>query len=749
MWAEALRLTGAAALRRIAVLKSPLVWHLLALAALSTYVFTLRRDVLFWHLDGIELRQLIETKYHWSKATTSAALDPYRGPGNLSIPGNFRLLPIIGLQQFFRDGNVGHVITYVAYNCQNLLLLSLLARRLKLASSVGIVAGWLLAVLVTPLVWTDRTTLVFPMFPMAPVMFELVTFVVLFFVAFVEIGRFDGVASSLLILACVSLSLWFVAASPISVLLLVPYVGVLIVTSMLSGTRRERVWKLSGLVILFATLWCAGALVYPYGFLKASPVSFFGSEIATYQSGLWWSSIAYQYDRFPAGTIVVVASLAAGLVTLSRTVFSAQNIQLFRAAVVHSVLAAGLLLEWPIVQHVPALRDRLRHVRMFYFEVALLPFYVLFAAVAVIAVAKWIRVYPVKWPLGMEQAVVPALVSLVVLPATRSLQASNPYREPVEPTVITEYLQANTGLQPGWRFRGRVVSVFQPASGRETTSWDAMIATDSAVYNAAHNDLRFVGLWEFGIPTLQEYSQIIGPGTYFWITRAMSTSADRQDMRNHALITRVDVALLELWGTRFVLSPTPLTDSASLRLVVRDGDHWLYELPGANVGQYFASTAVPVRDFSEMFQNVHGTSDLLTRTFVFGSVPSELFPGSVDIQLDRNAISVTGKSQDTSLVVLPFTYSHCYSVSKAAESRGVQLIRVNLNMLGLLFRNEVHDRFEMSTGLFNRPDCVLMDTRDYERLGLSRLADAIPRGRMIDGQADTDLVSRPTTSARP
>jgi hypothetical protein len=53
-------------------------------------------------------------------------------------------------------------------------------------------------------------------------------------------------------------------------------------------------------------------------------------------------------------------------------------------------------------------------------------------------------------------------------------------------------------------FRGRAVTLFPPAPGRAEASWDSMIASDVAVYAKTGNDRRFVGLWAFGIPTLQD-----------------------------------------------------------------------------------------------------------------------------------------------------------------------------------------------------------------------------------------------------
>ncbi len=711
------------------LIESRVLWHLVVLGAVSSYVFYRRRDLLFWHLDGLSAFQLIEAQHRWLPFSTSLGLDPYRGPGNLFAAINFRLLPAFSIQQLVLSGRVGRAATFTYYSCQSFLLICLLARRLNLPSVVGVLGGWLFALLVTPLIWTNRTTLLFPIFPLAPSSFEVVTFVVLFFVSFIEIGRLGTVASSLLTVFCLCLSLWFAAACPVTAVSVVPFLIVLFIASTILGSARERACKATAVLLVAGALWVSGAVVYVYGFMKGSPVSFFGSEIETYQSGLWWSSMAYQLDRFPAGLVLVATSLAAALLILARR-RTPGNRRLVCAAAIHCVLAAGMLLSWPVVERTPILYAQARHARLFYFELPMLPFFVLFSAVAIAFVTRSLDGHSPTRPTVVE-TLLAGVIALVVLPGARDVGASNPYREPVRQTAITRFLQAHIGLEPGSVFRGRAVSVFQPTSLPNGASWDAMIANDIGMYTAVGNDLRFVGLWAFGIPTLEEYSQIISPGTYFWVTRALSGPNDKQDMRNHALITRVDLPLLRALGIRYVISPVQMRGDSALELVLRDGNHYLYEVPHPNLGQYAATSVVMVRDFSEMFQGMRGTADLLGRTFVSDDLPSGLVPATVEIRVQRGGLRVHGTSEGVSLAVLPFTFSRCYTVSNDAKSSGARLIRVNLSMLGLLFTKTVDATLDMSSGLFHRSNCTLMDVRDYERLGLARVVSAIPRGGLV------------------
>ena len=72
------------------LIRSRVGWHVLALGVMSTYVFSVHRDALFYHLDGALALQLIEAQHRWLPFSASLGLDPYRGPGNLFLPFNTR-----------------------------------------------------------------------------------------------------------------------------------------------------------------------------------------------------------------------------------------------------------------------------------------------------------------------------------------------------------------------------------------------------------------------------------------------------------------------------------------------------------------------------------------------------------------------------------------------------------------------------------------------------------------------------------
>src|SRR6267154_431577 len=163
--------------------------YLVGLLAVSIYALYVHRDALFWHLDGYMVRQTIEGQFRWLGTSMALGLDPLRGPGTLFFPVNFRLLPVISIQQMAFAGQISRVITYTGYAIETVLVLWLLARHCDLSARVGVLAGLIIVLLAMPLVWTEQSTLMFPVFLLAPFLFDLLAFGVAFFVVYGHIGR--------------------------------------------------------------------------------------------------------------------------------------------------------------------------------------------------------------------------------------------------------------------------------------------------------------------------------------------------------------------------------------------------------------------------------------------------------------------------------------------------------------------------------------------------------------------------------
>jgi hypothetical protein len=713
-------------LRKVAV--APLAAYLVGVLALGIYALYVRRDALFWHLDGYSVRQSIEQQFRWLESSMALGLDPLRGPGTLFFPVNFRLLPVISIQQIAFAGQISRVLTYTGYAIEIMLVMCLLARHCGLSVRVGILAGLIIVLLTMPIVWTEQSTLMFPLFLLAPFLFDALAFGAAFFVAYGHVGRGSVTRSVGLSVLCFGITFWAMASMPMPFPMLGPFLGAVVFAYLLTARGAERLAKCSAAVAIVAALYLSGAIEFAYGTVATGALGAFGSEIDNYQFGPWWSSMVHQYDRFPAGAVMASIGTLVALAHIRPSIRRTANTGCRVAALLTGTLGVFFLVAWSLIEQVEFLSRHLRYVRLFYFEIVLLPFYALFAAVGL---GRGLQLLTRR--LSKGQLVADTVVALIivgaVLPRLRSARATNPWPQLAGATPITVLLKDEIGVDPGSTFRGRVATIFS-ADSSTPAHWDGIVAHDAARYSVQQNDHRFVGLWAFQIPTLQEYSQMLTPGTYFWITRAMSTARDKQDMRNHAIITRLDIPLMKLFGVRYVIDPQPIEDpELALRATSAGGD-LLYELAHVNLGQYYARHVVRATSFAEMLHGMGSTASLLDTTWVYESVPSTLAAARVEIRFVPSGIRVTGESDGTALTLLPFTFSRCLALNVSSGDQGSRMVRANLNMLGLLFTDSLDATLTLATGPFTRPGCLLEEARELQRLGLDEAAREFPRGSL-------------------
>ena len=113
-------------------------------------------------------------------------------------------------------------------------------------------------------------------------------------------------------------------------------------------------------------------------------------------------------------------------------------------------------------------------------------------------------------------------------------------------------------------------------------------------------------------------------------------------------------------------------------------------------------------------ENSHGLTKFAKHTAQSPVLSPPLVPAR-DMQLSivRGGLHVSGKSDGTSLVVLPQQFSHCLR----ARDPGVRFVRANLLLTGMIFSGEVDTDISFDYGLFS-PACRYADLRDFKQLDL-------------------------------
>ena len=334
-------------------------------------------------------------------------------------------------------------------------------------------------------------------------------------------------------------------------------------------------------------------------------------------------------------------------------------------------------------------------------------------AAALVGRAGALRLRPVPMPLSAQSAAagrawepfIPcfaavSFLAVAIIPAkvvTYALTDGRAYARMVyypwsnEPELI-EFLTKNIGLAAGHPFRGALEFV-----------------TPSAFTIAT--------LWSHGIPTLHEHGQLITPVSWYFTLKFVNPDA-RSAYWN----------VLPLLGMRYAAILRPLPDHLAVGLSLTTTPHrpeavadktpgtWhVYELPHPNIGDYSPVEVVTASSGAAMTAALTKADFDFTRQVVVAAPIQTLLVPARDMRFSivRGGLHVSGKSDGTSLVVLPQQFSHCLR----ARDPGVRFVRANLLLTGMIFSGEVDTDISFDYGLFS-PACRYADLRDFKQLDL-------------------------------
>jgi hypothetical protein len=241
-------------------------------------------------------------------------------------------------------------------------------------------------------------------------------------------------------------------------------------------------------------------------------------------------------------------------------------------------------------------------------------------------------------------------------------------------------------------------------------------------------------LWRRGVPTLDEYSQLVTPQTFYLQTVLLGSSPGLNGFGYGLMIgpgTNIELILktLQALGVRYILKPSPLIEADKRQVPSVKVPHrphhalpgeepgiWhIYELPDPNIGNY-SPTDVVVADSARDVVAILGAKDFdFRRRVVLPSGGPSLVPAR-DTRLTVNrggGFHVSGKSDGISLILLPQQFSHCLN----ASSSDVRIVRADLFWAGVIFSGTIDTDVSFDYGMFS-PGCRRADMADMKRLGI-------------------------------
>jgi hypothetical protein len=251
-------------------------------------------------------------------------------------------------------------------------------------------------------------------------------------------------------------------------------------------------------------------------------------------------------------------------------------------------------------------------------------------------------------------------------------------------------------------------------------------ATPPMFYDILNEYRRFLGndVWvdplAFNIPVLNEFGHFSTPLT-FTFDRIFFGKEDDTFDRATIVLTLFDLRIARLVGVRMVATDAPTVPGGTLVYEgkARNTDLRIFRIDDVNLGQYSPTRPRYVRTAADAIAAIKAAEfdpklDVVVETEIASNL---VLASSALVTVDRGpALVVHAASTKSSLLVLPFEYSHCL-VLETAGGRA-QLLPVNLQQVGLLFEGEVEARIAYRFGLFHNSGCRAEDRRRADDLKL-------------------------------
>jgi hypothetical protein len=235
-----------------------------------------------------------------------------------------------------------------------------------------------------------------------------------------------------------------------------------------------------------------------------------------------------------------------------------------------------------------------------------------------------------------------------------------------------------------------------------------------------------------GVPTLNEYSQLVTPEALYFVHKLLKRDVRGQlnqfDMFwSKGSYSPVYWKALEMFGVRYSAERRALPDEFNPGLLLTKKPHppyapddgsdtwYIYELPRPNVGDYSPTEIVTARSGADIMA-ILGQPDFDVTRQVVLSAPLDLrLVPARDMRLSviRGGWHVSGKSTGISLVVLPQQFSHCLR----PRDKRVRFVRANLMMAGIVFYGDIDTDIVFDYAILS-PACRRADLADIKQLDL-------------------------------
>lgn len=476
--------------------------------------------------------------------------------------------------------------------------------------------------------------------------------------------------------------------------------------------KKAMVLRMAALACMLAVLVLSGIAEYLYTLSQYTarvqfPAVFDRPREAIYVSAMTYSpNMKYIYLACFAGWFLGMRTLEG-----RPRVLVASGLAAFAGFAVYSVVYL-LLLNAVWVPPIPI-----------YLEHCLLPLYAAGMVAGVCGGLRWLASQsagsPPRWLQSERVSLAAVLAAVAFLPAwvvkyslTDAKMMPSLYLPWPNQPELMDLLARNVSQAPGQPFKGSV----------------------NFVPYAEDYDEVLDDAWARGFATVNEYSQLVTPPSMYFVHKLLDRDV-RHQLNRYDFFWSNGKYSPQYWkaqqslGVRYVVFRRQLPGEFTsglpppIRFPYRKtrvgseqtGDWYVYELPHPNLGNY-SPTEVVVRPKAAEVMATLGEKD-------FDSTRQVVLPEAIDKPLAvardmtfsriRGGIHVSGKSDGTSLVVLPQQYSHCLR----ARGKDVRVVRANLMMAAIVFTGTLDTDIEFEYGLLS-PSCRRQDIADVKTMAM-------------------------------
>jgi hypothetical protein len=284
---------------------------------------------------------------------------------------------------------------------------------------------------------------------------------------------------------------------------------------------------------------------------------------------------------------------------------------------------------------------------------------------------------------------------------------------------LTDYLRQRVGLHPGGAFAGTIDNFYVQDLGARTLGTAAMDEWFKNL-NAYGNGYQTFDWHYFDIPTLSQFQQYITPSFFFLYKSLLNRPEDLQSA-NHLVLSKVNTRALAMMGVRYVVAnheiPTmiPEFEWRGMRI---------FGIGSPNLFSYSPTEVLSVGDANQAIEALQqGDMDPRYSAVVVGQATLPMSLSPID---HASAIAISGGWKvravggDFHMLLMPVQFSHCWEVIVEAGDQNARLIRANVAMTALIFKNEVTAVIRYRFQAPNKLSCRRADYEEDQRMGIIR-----------------------------